>query len=114
MIATINDIAKKYDLLVGTFGHAGDGNLHPSILCDRRDKQEFARVERAIDELFNRTIEMGGTLSGEQRNRDGEGEVARKGDVAGDNRILSRNAPRDRPQKTFQPVENDGYVRWTT
>ena len=65
MIATINDIAKKYDLLVGTFGHAGDGNLHPSILCDRRDKQEFARVERAIDELFNRTIEMGGTLSGE-------------------------------------------------
>ena len=65
MIQTVNDIAKKYDLLVGTFGHAGDGNLHPSILCDRRDKEEFARVEQAIDELFNRTIEMGGTLSGE-------------------------------------------------
>lgn len=65
MVRTINDIAKKYDLLIGTFGHAGDGNLHPSILCDRRDKKEFARVDAAIDELFNRTIEMGGTLSGE-------------------------------------------------
>ena len=65
MIQTVNEIAKKYDLLVGTFGHAGDGNLHPSILCDRRDKEEFARVEQAIDELFTRTIEMGGTLSGE-------------------------------------------------
>ena len=65
MIQTVNEIAKKYDLLVGTFGHAGDGNLHPSILCDRRDKEEFTRVEQAIDELFTRTIEMGGTLSGE-------------------------------------------------
>ena len=65
MIETVNDVAAKYDLLVGTFGHAGDGNLHPSILCDRRDREEFARVEKAIDELFTRTIEMGGTLSGE-------------------------------------------------
>ena len=65
MVATVNDIAKKYDLFIGTFGHAGDGNLHPSILCDKRNKQEFARVEEAIDELFTRTIAMGGTLSGE-------------------------------------------------
>ncbi len=65
MVRTVNDIAKKYNLFIGTFGHAGDGNLHPSILCDKRDSQEFARVEEAIDELFNRTIEMGGTLSGE-------------------------------------------------
>ncbi len=65
MIGAINEIAAKYELLVGTFGHAGDGNLHPSILCDRRDKEEFSRVENAIDELFRRTIEMGGTLSGE-------------------------------------------------
>ncbi len=65
MVSAIGDIAKKYDLLIGTFGHAGDGNLHPSILCDRRNKEEFARVEQAIDELFRRTIEMNGTLSGE-------------------------------------------------
>ena len=65
MIKTINEIAAKYNLLVGTFGHAGDGNLHPSILCDKRNKEEFERVEKAIDELFNITIQMGGTLSGE-------------------------------------------------
>lgn len=65
MVDCIGDIAKKYGLLIGTFGHAGDGNLHPSILCDKRDPQEFARVEQAIDELFRRTVEMGGTLSGE-------------------------------------------------
>ena len=50
---------------VATFGHAGDGNLHPSILCDRRDKEEFSRVERAVDDLFNAALELGGTLSGE-------------------------------------------------
>ena len=65
MMKVINGIAEKYNLLIGTFGHAGDGNLHPSFLCDRRDKDEFERVERAVDELFNTTIEMGGTLSGE-------------------------------------------------
>lgn len=65
MVSCIGEIAKKYGLLIGTFGHAGDGNLHPSILCDKRDPEEFARVESAIDELFRRTVEMGGTLSGE-------------------------------------------------
>ncbi len=65
MVETINDIADKYNLFIGTFGHAGDGNLHPSILCDKRDSDEFARVESAIDELFERTVAMGGTLSGE-------------------------------------------------
>ncbi len=65
MVSTIGEIAKKYDLLIGTFGHAGDGNLHPSILCDKRNSDEFRRVELAIDELFTRTVEMGGTLSGE-------------------------------------------------
>ena len=65
MMKAVNDIAKKYNVEVGTFGHAGDGNLHPTFLCDKRDKDEFERVERAVDELFNTTIEMGGTLSGE-------------------------------------------------
>ena len=65
MIKIINEIAQKYNLTVGTFGHAGDGNLHPTFMCDKRDKDEFERVERAVDELFNKTIEMNGTLSGE-------------------------------------------------
>ncbi|MDR3176762.1 MAG: FAD-binding protein [Desulfovibrio sp.] len=65
MVAAVNAIAKKYNLEVGTFGHAGDGNLHPTILCDRRDKEEFARVEAAVDEIFDVALSLKGTLSGE-------------------------------------------------
>ncbi len=65
MIRAINEIAKKYDLLIGTFGHAGDGNLHPTILCDKRNKEEFHRVEEAVDEIFDVALSLKGTLSGE-------------------------------------------------
>lgn len=65
MIKAINDIAEKYKLHIGTFGHAGDGNLHPTILTDRRDKAEFAQVEQAIDEIFDVALKLDGTLSGE-------------------------------------------------
>ena len=65
MIKALEAIAQRHNVTIATFGHAGDGNLHPSILCDRRDKEEFARVERAVDDLFNAALEMGGTLSGE-------------------------------------------------
>ena len=63
--AALDKIAARHHVTIGTFGHAGDGNLHPTFMCDKRDKDEFERVERAVDELFNTTIEMGGTLSGE-------------------------------------------------
>jgi glycolate oxidase len=52
-------------LSIGTFGHAGDGNLHPTILTDRRDNSEWLRVERAIDDIFETALSLGGTLSGE-------------------------------------------------
>ena len=65
MIRAINEIARKYKLDVGTFGHAGDGNLHPTILCDKRDKDEFKRVEDAVDEIFDVALSLKGTLSGE-------------------------------------------------
>ncbi len=51
MLKAVNDIAAKYKVEVGTFGHAGDGNLHPTFLCDIRDKDEFHRVEEAVDEM---------------------------------------------------------------
>jgi glycolate oxidase len=65
MVEAIESLARKYDLTIGTFGHAGDGNLHPTFLTDRRDKQEFAKVEKAIDELFEAALALDGTLSGE-------------------------------------------------
>jgi glycolate oxidase len=65
MIKAINDIAKKYNILIGTFGHAGDGNLHPTIITDERNKEEMARVEKAIDEIFESALKLNGTLTGE-------------------------------------------------
>jgi len=65
MIRAINDIANRHNLTIGTFGHAGDGNLHPTILTDKRDTEEFKRVELAIEEIFEAALELDGTLSGE-------------------------------------------------
>ena len=65
MMKAVNDIAAKDKVEVGTFGHAGDGNLHPTFLCDKRDAEEFKRVEEAIDEMFDTAISLQGTLSGE-------------------------------------------------
>jgi glycolate oxidase len=65
MVAAIGRIANRYDLTIGTFGHAGDGNLHPTILTDKRNHAEWERVEKAIDDIFDEALAMGGTLSGE-------------------------------------------------
>ncbi len=65
MIAVLEKIAGRHNLTIGTFGHAGDGNLHPTILTDKRDKKEWARVETAIDEIFDAALAFGGTISGE-------------------------------------------------
>ena len=65
MMKAVNEIAAKHKVEVGTFGHAGDGNLHPTFLCDKRDKDEFSRVEAAVDEMFDVAIKLQGTLSGE-------------------------------------------------
>jgi glycolate oxidase len=65
MVAAIGEIARDFRISIGTFGHAGDGNLHPTILTDRRDAAEWERVEQAIAAIFDRALALGGTLSGE-------------------------------------------------
>lgn len=65
MVTALRTIAQKYALTIGTFGHAGDGNLHPTILTDKRDKKEWQRVEEAIEAIFSEALALGGTLSGE-------------------------------------------------
>jgi len=65
MVRALQEIAAKYKIDIGTFGHAGDGNLHPTILTDKRNKEEFHRVEAAIEEIFDKALALGGTLSGE-------------------------------------------------
>jgi glycolate oxidase len=65
MFREVAKIAKKYNLLIPILAHAGDGNLHPQILTDIRDKEEMKRVEKAIDEISVKAVELGGTLTGE-------------------------------------------------
>lgn len=65
MLAFIDETRKKYNLDIGTFGHAGDGNLHPTCLTDERNTEEMHRVEEAFDEIFKKAISLGGTVTGE-------------------------------------------------
>ncbi|MEJ5347503.1 MAG: FAD-linked oxidase C-terminal domain-containing protein [Desulfosoma sp.] len=58
-------LARKYDLVIVSFGHAGDGNIHTNIMVDRSNPQEMARAEKAVEELFQEVLRLGGTLSGE-------------------------------------------------
>jgi glycolate oxidase len=65
MARRVREIATKHGLEIPLFGHIGDGNLHPNILCDRRDPEEMARVTAAATEIFEAAVALGGTLSGE-------------------------------------------------
>ncbi|UNK17850.1 FAD-binding protein [Paenibacillus sp. N3/727] len=65
MVLEVQRIAQKYDVQICTFGHAGDGNLHPTAMTDARNPEEIHRVEQAFAEIFEAAIELGGTITGE-------------------------------------------------
>lgn len=65
MVEQINRVAKKHSVEICTFGHAGDGNLHPTCMTDERDREEIHRVEQAFEEIFDAAIRLGGTITGE-------------------------------------------------
>ena len=65
MVAYVQGVGERHQVKVGTFGHMGDGNLHPTFLCDERNKEEMARVEKAMEEVFSFAVELGGTITGE-------------------------------------------------
>ena len=65
MIRFVAEVAKKHNLKIGTFGHMGDGNLHPTFLTDERNEDEMHRVHEAFDEIFEEAIRLGGTITGE-------------------------------------------------
>lgn len=64
-VKRLKAISQKYDLPIVIFGHAGDGNLHPNILFDKRDPEQMKKVEQMVAEEFNVALELNGTLSGE-------------------------------------------------
>lgn len=65
MVRRVAAIAAKHRLTIPLFGHIGDGNLHPNIVCDLRDKEEMERVVQAAREIFEAALSLGGTISGE-------------------------------------------------
>ena len=65
MVSFIAATAARFNLQIGTFGHMGDGNLHPTFLTDERNADEMHRVHQALDAIVTRTLELGGTITGE-------------------------------------------------
>jgi glycolate oxidase len=65
LVAKIDALRKETGLTMVAFGHAGDGNIHFNIMLDRSDKTALATAERAVDTLFDYTLKLEGTLSGE-------------------------------------------------
>jgi glycolate oxidase len=65
MVRCIQETGRRHNLKIGTFGHMGDGNLHPTFLTNEKNEEEMHRVELAMKEIFARAIELGGTITGE-------------------------------------------------
>jgi len=65
MLTAIEEIAAKHAVRIGTFGHAGDGNLHPTLVFERDDPNAEAINEAARGDLYRAAIALGGTITGE-------------------------------------------------
>jgi glycolate oxidase len=65
MLDRIAEIARRHELPVGVFGHAGDGNLHPTYVLDREDPSAEQRIDSARDEIYRAALALGGTVTGE-------------------------------------------------
>lgn len=65
LLAGIDEIAERSDLLILVAGHAGDGNMHPKFIFDASDPDELARVRAAFTEIVHLTLSLGGTIAGE-------------------------------------------------
>ncbi len=65
VVARLRQISANYGLPIAIFGHAGDGNLHPNILFDKRQPEQWQKVEQMVGEVFAAALAVGGTLSGE-------------------------------------------------
>jgi glycolate oxidase len=64
-INKLDEISKRTGFFISCLGHAGDGNLHPSIFTDIRNKKEFAKAQKTMEEIFEAAMSLGGVLSGE-------------------------------------------------
>ncbi|NCO00818.1 MAG: FAD-binding protein [Epsilonproteobacteria bacterium] len=65
LLERFDAIAKKYNVNIPCFGHTGDGNVHTNVMVDGKDPEQVKIAYQAIEEVFQATIDLGGTLSGE-------------------------------------------------
>ncbi|MBF0275525.1 MAG: glycolate oxidase subunit GlcD, partial [Nitrospinae bacterium] len=65
LIRGVEKIAEKYNLFIVNFGHAGDGNIHVNIMTDKNNEEEYQKALKAVEEVFDLTLSMKGTISGE-------------------------------------------------
>ncbi|WP_366924417.1 FAD-binding protein [Metallumcola ferriviriculae] len=65
MLRFVSEMSNKYNIIITQMAHAGDGNLHPHLLYEPNDTEEYERVEKASREIFQKAIDMEGTLTGE-------------------------------------------------
>jgi len=65
MVKKIRALKEESGLFIAAFGHAGDGNIHFTIMLDKRDTVQMKKAEEVVDKLFDETIALGGTISGE-------------------------------------------------
>jgi len=65
LIRKCKEVAKKYNVEMCVLGHAGDGNLHPSVLTDITNEEHYSRATKAMDEIIEEAVNLGGVLSGE-------------------------------------------------
>jgi glycolate oxidase len=65
MLQFIAQVSERHQLRIGNIFHAGDGNLHPLLMFDARDKDQAVRVTKAAREIMAKCVEMGGSLTGE-------------------------------------------------
>ncbi|RKH07776.1 FAD-binding protein [Corallococcus sp. CA053C] len=65
LLAAVERIADQRGVTVGTFGHAGDGNMHPTVVFDRKDPEVMARAKEAFDDILRAALDLGGTITGE-------------------------------------------------
>ncbi|WP_112226530.1 FAD-binding oxidoreductase [Lentzea atacamensis] len=74
LIQGCEDVSKEVDLKIAVVGHAGDGNMHPTIVYDPTDADQFARAQKAFDDILAIGLALGGTVTGEH----GIGKIKRE------------------------------------
>lgn len=65
MVRFLSELSREYGVPIPVFGHAGDGNLHVNIMLDKNDPREMRKVDRIVTRLFEKVLELGGTITGE-------------------------------------------------